>query len=73
MLTIARLRLAARSRYPLQLGLTVLLWQASTGVYLLSLAQRYLPDELGAGVAYPGLRWRSTRRAASCSRRRPVC
>ena len=54
MLTIVRLRLAAHSQYPLQLGLTVLLWQASTGVYVLSLAQRYLPDELGAGVAYPG-------------------
>lgn len=45
------------SAYPLQtfeLAITVLLWQASTGVFLLSLVQQYLPQELEANAAFPG-------------------
>lgn len=38
----------------IELASTVLLWQASTGVFLLSLAQQYLPEELKAGAAFPG-------------------
>ena len=38
----------------LWLGLTVLLWQASTGVFLLSLVQQYLPQQLEANAAFPG-------------------
>ncbi|MEX1254359.1 MAG: MFS transporter [Dehalococcoidia bacterium] len=34
--------------------MTVLLWQASTGVFLLALVQQYLPQELNASVAFPG-------------------
>lgn len=38
----------------LELGLTVLLWQAALGVFLLSLVQQYLPEELDAAPAFPG-------------------
>jgi MFS family permease len=38
----------------LELGLIVLLWQASTGVFLLSLVQQYLPQHLEANPAFPG-------------------
>jgi DHA1 family multidrug resistance protein-like MFS transporter len=38
----------------LELALTVLLWQAATGVFLLSLVQQYLPDQLEANAAFPG-------------------
>jgi len=38
----------------LELTFTVLLWQASVGIFLLSLLQKYLPEELGAGAAFPG-------------------
>jgi MFS family permease len=37
-----------------QLAITVALWQASTGVYILALVQQYLPEELGANAAFPG-------------------
>lgn len=38
----------------LELTFTVVLWQASVGIFLLSLLQKYLPEELGAGAAFPG-------------------
>ena len=34
--------------------LTVFLWQASTGVFLISLVQQYLPQELDAGASFSG-------------------
>jgi MFS family permease len=37
-----------------ELGLIVLLWQASSGVFLLSLVQQYLPNHLDASAAFPG-------------------
>ena len=49
-----RMRFAARHRHIIELGLIVLLWQASTGVFLLSLVQQYLPQHLQAGAAFPG-------------------
>lgn len=54
MIERARSRLA---RYPvstIELALTVLLWQASTGVFLLALVQQYLPDQLDANAGFPG-------------------
>jgi hypothetical protein len=48
-------RPALTERAPLlELTFTVLLWQASIGIFLLSLLQKYLPEELGAGAAFPG-------------------
>ncbi len=38
----------------LELSFTVLLWQASVGIFLLSLLQKYVPEQLGAGAAFPG-------------------
>jgi len=32
----------------------VVLWQASVGIFLLSLVQKYLPEELEASAAFPG-------------------
>ena len=49
-----RMRFAARNRHIIELGLIVLLWQASTGVFLLSLVQQYLPQQLEADAAFPG-------------------
>jgi MFS family permease len=48
-----------RSAHPekvtlLELTFTVLLWQASVGIFLLSVLQKYLPEELGASAAFPG-------------------
>lgn len=37
-----------------ELSLIVFLWQASVGVFFLSLVQQYLPEELHAGAAFPG-------------------
>src|SRR3990170_8564042 len=54
MLTALRSRLANQRWQTLELALTVLLWQASTGVFLLSLVQQYLPQHLDAGPAFPG-------------------
>ena len=54
MLKDVRSRLTDRSWQTLELALTVLLWQASTGVFLLSLVQRYLPQQLEANAAFPG-------------------
>ncbi len=51
-----RIRTALREHrwQTLELGLIVLLWQASTGVFLLSLVQQYLPQHLEANPAFPG-------------------
>ncbi len=49
-----RARLATQNRHTLELGMTVLLWQASTGVFLLALVQQYLPQQLDANAAFPG-------------------
>ena len=54
MLVALRSRLANQRWQTLELALTVLLWQASTGVFLLSLVQQYLPQELEANAAFPG-------------------
>ncbi len=54
MLQIIRTRLAPLRWATLELALTVMLWQAATGVFLLSLVQQYLPDELEANAAFPG-------------------
>ncbi len=48
------MRFAARHRHIIELGLIVFLWQASSGVFLLSLVQQYLPQQLQAGGAFPG-------------------
>jgi MFS family permease len=49
-----RSRLSSHSWSTVELALTVLLWQASAGVFLLSLVQQYLPEELEANAAFPG-------------------
>ena len=54
MLERLRMRFATRHRHIIELGLIVLLWQASTGVFLLSLVQQYLPQQLQADAAFPG-------------------
>ncbi len=54
MLHTFRSRLAAHPWQVLELALTVFLWQACTGVFLLSLVQQYLPDQLHANAAFPG-------------------
>jgi MFS family permease len=54
MLKTARARLHSYPITTLELALTVLLWQASTGVFLLALVQQYLPQELEANAAFPG-------------------
>ena len=54
MLETVRSRLAAHPLHTIELAVTVLLWQASTGVFLLSLVQQYLPDQLEANAAFPG-------------------
>jgi len=54
MLSTLRARLALPRLAAVELGLTVFLWQASTGVFLLSLVQQYLPDHLDASRAFPG-------------------
>lgn len=51
---LLRSRLAAHYWQKVELALIVLLWQASTGVFLLSLVQQYLPGELKANAAFPG-------------------
>jgi MFS family permease len=48
------MRFAARHRHVIELGLIVFLWQASSGVFLLSLVQQYLPQQLNANSAFPG-------------------
>lgn len=47
-------RLTPHGLYTAQLALTMLLWQASTGVFLLALVQQYLPQQLDASAAFPG-------------------
>jgi len=47
-------RSATLPRQVVELALIVLLWQASTGVFLLSLVQQYLPQHLEASAAFPG-------------------
>lgn len=54
MLSTVRSRLASQRWHAIELTLTVLLWQASTGVFLLSLVQQYLPQQLEASPAFPG-------------------
>ena len=54
MLQTARSRLATYPWHVLELMLSVLLWQASSGVFLLSLVQQYLPEQLEANAAFPG-------------------
>ena len=54
MLETVRSRLTKYPWHTVELGLTVLLWQASTGVFLLSLVQQYLPEQLEANAAFPG-------------------
>jgi MFS family permease len=53
---VSRIRAALREHrwQTLELGLIVLLWQASTGVFLLALVQQYLPQHLEANPAFPG-------------------
>jgi MFS family permease len=38
----------------LKLAATVFLWQASLGIFMLTLVQNYLPQELNASTAFPG-------------------
>ncbi len=54
MLHAIRTRLANQPLHIFELALTVFLWQASTGVFLLSLVQQYLPHELGGSASFPG-------------------
>ena len=54
MLDSIRARLREHPWHTLELGLTALLWQASAGVFLLSLVQQYLPHHLEANPAFPG-------------------
>ena len=54
MIHALRSRLASHSNRTLELASIVLLWQASSGVFLLALVQQYLPEQLGANVAFPG-------------------
>lgn len=54
MLEAARRRLAPFGWATSQLTITVFLWQASIGVFMLALAQQYLPDQLEANAAFPG-------------------
>jgi len=54
MLETAKSRLAPYGWATAQLSLTVFLWQASIGVFMLSLAQQYLPEQLEANPAFPG-------------------
>ncbi len=49
-----RSRLGQYPRPVIELAITVFLWQASTGVFLLSLVQQYLPQHLEASAAFPG-------------------
>jgi MFS family permease len=54
LLETLRSRLAAPRSHALELAVICLLWQASSGVFLLSLVQQYLPHELDAHAAFPG-------------------
>jgi MFS family permease len=54
MIHALRSRLTSHSGRTLELASIVLLWQASSGVFLLALVQQYLPEQLGANVAFPG-------------------
>jgi len=38
----------------LELAATVFLWQASLGIFMLTLVQNYLPQQLNASTAFPG-------------------
>ncbi len=54
MLRTVRSRLDPSRWATAELAIIVFLWQASTGVFLLSLVQQYLPEHLEAGRAFPG-------------------
>lgn len=49
-----RLQRIRQNAQLIELSLIVFLWQASVGVFFLSLVQQYLPEELHAGAAFPG-------------------
>src|SRR3990170_2080570 len=51
---LLRSTLPQRAGHLPELALTVVLWQGSVGIFLLSLVQKYLPEELGASAAFPG-------------------
>ena len=48
------LRLYTVGGAPFSLATVIILVQAATGILILAVFQTYLPDELGAGLAYPG-------------------
>jgi len=54
MLEKMRARLASQGLHTAELALTMLLWQASTGVFLIAIVQQYLPQQLDANAAFPG-------------------
>ncbi len=54
MLEKVRARLTPHGVHTAELALTMLLWQASTGVFLIAIVQQYLPQQLDANAAFPG-------------------
>ena len=54
MLAKAQAWLAPHGLRTAELTLTMLLWQASTGVFLIAIVQQYLPQQLDAHAAFPG-------------------
>ncbi len=54
MALISNIRGMRRNAQTIELSLIVFLWQASIGVFFLSLVQQYLPEQLHAGAAFPG-------------------
>ena len=54
MLQSVRSRVAPYGWATAELTATVMLWQASTGVFLLALVQQYLPQQLDANAAFSG-------------------
>lgn len=54
MALILKMRDIKRNAQTIELSLIVFLWQASVGVFFLSLVQQYLPEQLHAGAAFPG-------------------
>ena len=53
MLKKAQARFAPHGLRTAELTLTMLLWQASTGVFLIAIVQQYLPQQLDANAAFP--------------------
>ena len=54
MIHVQSLRMRMPQGHMLELAATVFLWQASIGIFLLTLVQQYLPQELGTSTAFPG-------------------